>query len=59
MRAITHDLRESFEFLPAADEQIRATEQALGFSLPPFLRTLYTNVANGGFGPTGITGAIG
>ena len=23
MRAITHDLRESFEFLPATDEQIR------------------------------------
>ena len=59
MRAITHDIRRSFEFLPATDEQIRATEQALGFSLSPFLRTLYTNVANGGFGPAGITGAIG
>lgn len=49
-----------FAFPPATEAQLAATEQALGFPLPPMLRTLYTLVANGGFGPgLGITGARG
>jgi hypothetical protein len=45
---------------PATEEQLRASEQALGFPLPPLLRTLYALVANGGFGPDhGIKGAMG
>lgn len=56
-RSTAHDLRTSFEFAPATPEQVQATEQALGFALPPLLRTLYTQVANGGFGPgAGLTG---
>lgn len=34
---------------PATEEQIRETEEKLGFSLPPMLRMLYLEVANGGF----------
>lgn len=46
-------------FLPATDQQIRETEQQLGFPLPLLLRLLYTEVGNGGFGPGyGIIGAI-
>jgi len=49
-----------FAFPPATKAQLAATEQVLGFPLPPMLRTLYTLVANGGFGPgLGITGARG
>ena len=41
-------------------EQLLVTEEALGFSLPPLLRALYTTLANGSFGPGyGIQGAIG
>lgn len=59
-REITHDYRRGFEFPPATAEQLQATEEALGFALPPMLRALYTHVANGGFGPAyGITGARG
>lgn len=59
-REIRHDYRKGFEFPPATEEQLRATEQALGFPLPPLLRALYAQVANGGFGPDyGITGARG
>lgn len=36
---------------PATEEQLRATENLLGFPLPPSLRVLYEQVANGGFGP--------
>jgi hypothetical protein len=49
-----------FAFPHATEAQLAATEQTLGFPLPPMLRTLYTLVANGGFGPgLGITGARG
>lgn len=59
-REISHDYRSGFEFPPATEEQLQATEEALGFPLPPMLRALYTQVANGGFGPAyGITGARG
>jgi SMI1/KNR4 family protein SUKH-1 len=35
-------------FPPATEEQLRATEERLGFPLPPDLRRLYAEVANGG-----------
>ena len=45
---------------PATEQQLLATEAALGFTLPTALRNLYTQVANGGFGPGfGILGTIG
>jgi hypothetical protein len=57
---LTHNPHTGFEFPPATEEQLRDTEMALGFPLPPMLRVLYTHVANGGFGPAlGITGARG
>lgn len=44
----------------ATQEQIRESEQLLGFSLPPLLCSLYLQVGNGGFGPGyGIIGAVG
>jgi|SRR5579883_1116237 len=52
--------RSGFVFPPATNEQIRATEQRLGFALPSLLRQLYQQVANGGFGPgTGLRGVAG
>jgi hypothetical protein len=30
-----------FEYPPATEDQLRATEAALGFALPPFLHALY------------------
>ena len=55
------DPRQSaFAYPPAMEQQLQASEQVLGFPLPPSLRTLYSQVANGGFGSgTGIRGAIG
>jgi hypothetical protein len=58
--SVTHDPRIGFEFAPASRDQLRATEHALGFALPPLLRAVYTQVANGGFGPgEGLTGVQG
>jgi SMI1 / KNR4 family (SUKH-1) len=55
-----HPQRLGFAYPPASEEQLRATETALGFLLPPVLRALYVEVANGGFGPgAGISGALG
>src|SRR5207253_5237760 len=46
--------RFGFVFSPASKEQL------LGFSLPPLLRALYANIANGGFGPGGgLKGVVG
>ena len=36
---------------PATAENLRKTEQVLGFQMPELLRTLYREVGNGGFGP--------
>jgi hypothetical protein len=53
-------LKARFACSPATDGQLQATEQALGFPLPPFLRLLYSQIANGGFGPGyGLIGVIG
>ncbi len=55
-----HPQRAGFAYPPASEEQLTATEAALGFLLPPLLRALYKEIANGGFGPgVGIQGAIG
>lgn len=44
----------------ATEEQLRATEEALGFTLPFLLRACYLRVSNGGFGPgEGVMGVIG
>lgn len=52
--------RAGFAFPPATEEQVRTTETCLGFTLPPLLRGLYLQVANGGFGPgTGLYGVKG
>ncbi len=48
-----------FQFPTASLAQLQKTEMLLGFALPPFLRMIYTKIANGGFGPAyGIRGAI-
>jgi hypothetical protein len=55
-----HPQRIGFAYPPASAEQLLATEEALGFPLPPVLRALYAEVANGGFGfGYGLRGAIG
>lgn len=47
-------------FPPAAPSVVAEAEQRLGFALPPFLRTLYLEVGNGGFGPgCGLWGLAG
>ncbi|MER7176464.1 SMI1/KNR4 family protein [Streptomyces mesophilus] len=38
---------------PAAPEDVEAVERAVGFTMPPLLRRLYVEVADGGFGPDG------
>ncbi|MET8692408.1 SMI1/KNR4 family protein [Streptomyces bauhiniae] len=44
--------RETPELAPYAGERdIAEAERQLGFVLPPLLRRLYLQVANGGFGP--------
>lgn len=40
----------AFTYPPATEQQVRATEAQLGFSLPPLLRLLYREMANGGNG---------
>lgn len=48
-----------FKYSPATEEQLLATEQALGFPLPPLLHALYAQVANSGFGfGYGLRGAM-
>lgn len=60
-----HGFRQRLEIVcypPATEEQLRATEEELGFSLPPDLRRLYSEVSNGGLnlGPSYLFhGAIG
>lgn len=47
-------------FPPTTEQQIKETQRQLGFPLPLLLRLLYTQIANGGFGPGyGIIGALG
>lgn len=52
--------RVAFVYAPATQEQVQATEAALGVALPSLLKMLYTRLANGGFGPgAGLRGIIG
>jgi hypothetical protein len=52
--------RRQFRHGPATNAEIAETERQLGFALPPLLRALYSQVANGGFGPGyGLVGAVG
>jgi hypothetical protein len=45
---------------PATPEAVTEAEKLIGFPLPPLLRRLYLEVANGGFGPAeGILGVRG
>lgn len=39
------------DYPPVSMAEVEAAERELGFSLPPLLKLLYTEVANGGFGP--------
>ncbi len=49
-----------FVFPTATEEQLKETERALCLTLPPLLRALYKNIANGSFGPgAGIRGVVG
>lgn len=43
---------------PLLDEELRESEEMLGFPLPEFVRRVYTQVGNGGFGP-GYCGVLG
>jgi SMI1 / KNR4 family (SUKH-1) len=43
---------------PLDDEELEESERFLGFVLPGFVRRLYTQVGNGGFGP-GYGGVLG
>jgi hypothetical protein len=44
----------------ATEAALLATEQSIGFALPPLLRRLYQEIANGGFGPGyGLIGVAG
>lgn len=47
-----------FLFPPATEEQFRTTEEILEVSLPPLLKSIYTQIANGGFSPEGSTSNI-
>lgn len=50
----------SISFAPTTAAVVQVTERALGLSLPPLLRELYLQVANGGFGPSdGVIGLPG
>jgi len=40
-------------YTPVSEKELTQEERRLGFNLPPLLRRLYTQVANGGFGPGG------
>lgn len=59
-RELPDEQRIKFEFSPVTEEQLRKIEDAMGCVHPPLLRTLYLQVANGGFGPGyGLTGIPG
>jgi hypothetical protein len=45
--------------LPATASEITKAESQLGFELPPLLKILYLEVANGGFGPGPCQGILG
>lgn len=68
---LLHDLRvraatpidlamQPIQYPPASSADIAATESELGFALPPLLKRIYLEVANGGVGPDyGLFGVRG
>lgn len=48
---------------PAQADVVREAEAALGFNIPPLLKSIYLTIGNGGFGPgygiAGVTGGAG
>ncbi|MGH4031337.1 hypothetical protein ACQB60_20655 [Actinomycetota bacterium Odt1-20B] len=61
---VVEELRERARALslpaPATEAAVTEAELVIGFPLPPLLRRLYLEVANGGFGPgEGIVGVRG
>lgn len=45
---------------PATEDEMRAAERVIGFPLPPLLRRIYGEIANGGVGPfLGVEGLPG
>jgi len=51
---------QALPFLPATEDAVERTEQKIGLSLPPLLKTIYLEIGNGGFGPgLGIIGIEG
>ena len=36
---------------PASPRELAESEERIGFDLPPLLRSIYSEIANGGFGP--------
>ena len=38
---------------PATEDELRAAELVIGYPLPPLLRRIYGEIANGGVGPSG------
>lgn len=50
-KQLEHPQRLNFAYPPVTESQLQVTETTLGFPLPPLLRALYAEVANGGFGP--------
>lgn len=50
-KAVAHGAKEKYPPIPL--ETVRACEAHFGFRLPPLLRRVYTEVANGGVGPGG------
>jgi hypothetical protein len=47
------DMPNTYREDPASDEALDDAERIIGYPLPPLLRRLYREVANGGFGPFG------
>ena len=45
-------LQTDFEYPPLSEEEMAVIEHNRGYRFPPLLRSLYTTVANGGFGPS-------
>jgi hypothetical protein len=58
--ARVHAVDHSRALRPASVIALRDAETQLGFNIPPLLRSIYLNVANGGFGPGyGVIGTVG
>ncbi|WP_280908817.1 SMI1/KNR4 family protein [Streptomyces sp. SAI-090] len=51
--AVGADLAAKEPTPPATPDAVAEAEQVIGYPLPPLLRRLYLEVANGGFGPRG------